>query len=121
MLGSVTVGGWAFVAVSRAAGSAVVAGAGLSFNPIRLILLVGWVYLCLYFVQRVHFSPLVPKSYKPMANIVTLFTGPLLLLVLFVQDTARKGRGTGQGFFPVLKQQLASLKQQVQQVISNLH
>ncbi len=78
----------------------------LPFNPIRLVLLVGWVYLCVYFVQRAHFSPLVPKGYKTVANVVTLFTGPLLLLTLFVIDTARKTRQTRSNFFDVLKQQI---------------
>jgi len=53
----------------------------LYFNPIKLALLIGWVYLCLYFVQRVQFSPLVPKNWKTTANIATLFVGPILLFV----------------------------------------
>ena len=60
------------------------------FNPIKLILLIGWLYLCLYCVQRVEFSPLVPKSRKTIANIITLLTGPVLLAVLIIIDTIRK-------------------------------
>ena len=88
--------------------------ADLSFNPIRLVLLVGWVYLCVYFVQRANFSPLVPKNYKTLANVVTLFTGPFLLLALFLLDAAQKTRGTGDRFFDVLKRQ-------IQQVVAALH
>jgi type II secretory ATPase GspE/PulE/Tfp pilus assembly ATPase PilB-like protein len=95
--------------------------ADLSFNPIRLVLLVGWVYLCLYLVQRAYFSPLVPKSYKLPANVVTLFTGPFLLLVLFMLDTARKSRGTGDSFWLVLKRQIQHLGQQFQQWRAALH
>ena len=62
----------------------------LGFNPIKLLFLIGWVYLCLYFVQRVQFSPLVPRSCKSIANLVTLFTGPIFLLVLLMVDVARK-------------------------------
>ncbi len=80
--------------------------ADLPFNPLRLIVLIGWVYLCMYFVQRAHFSPLVPKGYKTIANVVTLFTGPFLLLTLFLVDTARKTRQTRESFFDVLKQQI---------------
>jgi general secretion pathway protein E len=72
------------------------------------------VYLCVYFVQRVYFSPLVPKPYKTIANAVTLFTGPLLLLALFMIDAARKTRGSGDSFLTVLRQQ-------VQQVWVALH
>ncbi len=95
--------------------------ADLSFNPIRLVLLIGWVYLCLYLVQRAYFSPLVPKSYKLPANVVTLFTGPFLLLVLFMLDTARKSRGTGDSFWLVLKRQIQHLGQQFQQWRAALH
>jgi len=80
--------------------------ADLPFNPVKLIVLIGWVYLCMYFVQRANSSPLVPKSYRTIANVVTLFTGPFLLLTLFLVDTARKTRQTQEGFFDVLKRQI---------------
>jgi len=41
----------------------------LPFNPIKLIILIGWVYLCLYLVQRLQFSLLVPKNYKTLVNL----------------------------------------------------
>ncbi|MHC4619426.1 MAG: GspE/PulE family protein [Planctomycetota bacterium] len=62
----------------------------LPINPVKLGILVAWVYLCLYFVHRVEFSPLVPKKHKPVANVVTLLTGPILLFLLLVIDAARK-------------------------------
>lgn len=73
----------------------------LTFNPVKLILLIGWVYLCLYFVRRVEFSPLVPNRYRPIANIVTLLTGPFLLLVLFMVTVIRESYSSEQGFFSV--------------------
>jgi len=113
MLGSVTVPEFPLTAVVDTGLSLVLSAADLAFNPIRLVLLVGWVYLCVYFVQRVYFSPLVPKNYKLIANAVTLFTGPFLLLALFVIDAARKTRGTGDSFLVVLREQ-------VQQVLATL-
>ncbi|MHC4624009.1 MAG: GspE/PulE family protein [Planctomycetota bacterium] len=62
----------------------------LPINPVKLGLLVAWVYLCLYFVHRVEFSRLVPKKHKPVANVVTLLTGPVLLFLLLLMDSARK-------------------------------
>ncbi len=62
------------------------------FNPLKLLLLVGWFYLCLYCVQRTQFSALVPKRHKPVANLVTLFVGPLLLMALAVIDAVRQSR-----------------------------
>ncbi len=85
----------------------------LPFNPIRLLVLVAWFYFCVYLVQRVNFSPLVPKNYRIYANVATLFTGPVLLLILFVIDTARKTRENRESFFEVLARQ-------TQQVLTTL-
>jgi type II secretory ATPase GspE/PulE/Tfp pilus assembly ATPase PilB-like protein len=78
----------------------------LPFSPVRLICLVVWVYLCLYFVQIVQFSPLVSKKFRPIANIITLFAGPLLLLGLLIADAAKKSSQGDQSLFEVLKDQI---------------
>ena len=64
----------------------------LPFDALRLLLLIAGFYVCMYFVQRTHFSPLVPHNYRTVADVVALLTGPLLLLVLFLRDTAHKSR-----------------------------
>ncbi|MBN2130378.1 MAG: type II/IV secretion system protein [Sedimentisphaerales bacterium] len=78
----------------------------LAFHPLRLLLLIGWFYLCAYSVQRIHFSPLLPKKYRTVCDVVTLFTGPLLLLTLFLLDTAKKSRRSGQNFLDTLRKQV---------------
>ncbi|MHC4226233.1 MAG: GspE/PulE family protein [Planctomycetota bacterium] len=78
----------------------------LPFSPIKLFCLVSWLYLCLYFVQRIQFSPLVPHRYKPVAYIVALFAGPILLLLLLIVDTVRKSSDTGDGIFETIRQQV---------------
>jgi type II secretory ATPase GspE/PulE/Tfp pilus assembly ATPase PilB-like protein len=59
----------------------------LLFDPIRLIGLIVWFYACLYFVQIIEFSSLVPKNRKALINVVTLFAGPALFAYLFIKDT----------------------------------
>jgi len=76
------------------------------FEPHRLVLLIAWVYLCLYCVQRIQIGELVPAPYKPLANIVTLFTGPLLPFVLIIIAAAQKNRLEQNGFWDALKEQL---------------
>ena len=83
-------------------------GAELSFNPIKLLCLIGWVYLCLYFVQRVQFSPLVPEHRKSIANIVTLFVGPILLFVLMIVDMVRKYSEGGHSVLEIITDQIQS-------------
>jgi general secretion pathway protein E len=67
-----------------------VPAAWLLFSPVRIILLVVWVYLCMYSVIRVEGSSLIPVRHKAKANILALLTGPLFLFVLFVADTTIK-------------------------------
>jgi general secretion pathway protein E len=93
--------------------NSVLSGPSLSLNPAKLACLVIWFYLCLYFVQRVEFSPLVPKQYKSIANIVTLFTGPILLIALLIADTVKKTSKNKGGFLKILKNQ-------IQNTISNI-
>jgi len=82
------------------------AAVSLPFDPVKLICLVAWVYICLYCVQHTQFSPLVPRRYKPAAYIVTLVTGPVLLFVLLIVSSIRKSFRTGAGIFETLGQQI---------------
>ncbi|RKY06146.1 MAG: hypothetical protein DRP65_12140, partial [Planctomycetota bacterium] len=75
------------------AGSArlgMVPAAWLLFSPVRIILLLVWVYFCVYSIIRIEGSSLIPVRHKAKANIFALLTGPLFLFVLFVVDTTIK-------------------------------
>jgi len=74
----------------------------LSFSPVKLALLVGWVYFCLYLVQRVEFSPLVPKNRKSAANVFTLLTGPVLLVILILADAVKRSSGGDESVFAII-------------------
>jgi len=82
----------------------------LSFNPVKLACLIGWVYLCLYSVQRVQFSPLVPKNRKSIANIAALFVGPILLFVLLIVDITRKSSESPHSIFKIIKEHLQNVE-----------
>jgi hypothetical protein len=70
--------------------------AEIAFNPIKLFFLVVWVYMGLFFVQRVEFSMVVPKERKPIINVLTLILGPIPLMYLFIAD-ALKTPGSERG------------------------
>jgi len=78
------------------------------FNPVKLILLIGWLYLCLYCVQQVEFSPLVARNRKTTANIITLFTGPVLLAVLAIIDAIRKSLRGNRNIVEIIKEHIQS-------------
>ncbi len=80
----------------------------LLFSPVKLVLLIIWVYLCLFFVQKVQFSGLVPKSYKQAGYIVSLFAGPILFLVLQIVDVVRISLESRRGIFDVAKESFTS-------------
>jgi general secretion pathway protein E len=83
--------------------------AGLAFNPIKLLLLVGWVYLGLYFVQRVEFSVAVPKHRKPIVNVLTLVFGPVPLLFLLIKDVLKTPIEERIGFLRSIKERLLTI------------
>ncbi len=80
----------------------------LPFNPIKLAFLVGWVYLCLYIVQYIQFSLLVPHNRKSIASVAALFLGPILLFVLLIIDTVRKSSEGHLSILEVLKERMQS-------------
>jgi type II secretory ATPase GspE/PulE/Tfp pilus assembly ATPase PilB-like protein len=90
------------------AGSLLIAASGtesLSFNPIKLFILCGWVYLCFYFVQQVQYSLLVPPKYKTIAKLSALFVGPILFFVLLIADISRQISSERQkNVFDIIKQ-----------------
>jgi general secretion pathway protein E len=83
--------------------------ADLPFRPALLAALVVWVYTCLYLVQQVQFSYVVPKSYKGAAKLATLIVGPLPLLIFFLRDVVQKSRQQHEGLVTVFKRRLSGL------------
>jgi len=81
----------------------------LPFNPTRLVFFVVWFYLCLYFIQRAQFSPLVPKKYKSISYIISLVAGPILFLVLIIIDTAKKSSKSDRSLFETIIEQLRNI------------
>ncbi len=59
----------------------------MPLSPVRILLLLGWVYLCLYLVQRVEDSPLVPSKYRSVLLVLSVFAGPFVFVALVLMDT----------------------------------
>ncbi|MGD0597362.1 MAG: GspE/PulE family protein [Sedimentisphaerales bacterium] len=96
--------------ISPASVNAIAGLAGeIAFNPIKLLLLVIWVYLGLYCVQRVEFSLVVPKSRKPVVNILTLVFGPIPLLVFLIKDVLKTPLPQRGNFFEAIKDRLTTI------------
>ncbi|MHC4455859.1 MAG: GspE/PulE family protein [Planctomycetota bacterium] len=78
----------------------------LPFDVVKFAFLVVWFYLCMYLAQRVHFSLLVPKEYKPIAKVVALFIGPILFLILLIADVLRRSAENQRGIIETIKELL---------------
>jgi general secretion pathway protein E len=85
----------------------------LPFSVVRLVLLVGWIYACLYTIQKLQFNPIAPKRFKTLINLIGLFFGPILFLILLILDTIFNYSGVQTGF-------VGKLKLQWQDTIENL-
>ncbi len=78
----------------------------LLFNPVKLLLLVAWLFLCLYFTQVVQFHHLVPGNKRGIANLLTLVLGPFVLVALYAIDVIRMVRSTNLGVIDVMKEKI---------------
>jgi type II secretory ATPase GspE/PulE/Tfp pilus assembly ATPase PilB-like protein len=84
----------------------------LLFNPVKLLLLVAWLYLCLYFTQLVQYHHLVPINRRVYVNLLALVFGPLVLVYLYAVDILRAIRNTDLRYIDIMLEkfrQLASL------------
>jgi len=78
----------------------------LLFNPIKLVLLVTWLYLCLYFTQLVQFHHLVPANRRAVVNLATLVLGPLVMVLLYVIDIWRIVRSSDLRIMDVIRDKI---------------
>jgi general secretion pathway protein E len=85
------------------------AAADLAFNPLKLIILVIWVYIGLYCVQRVEFSLVVPKDKKSIVNVLTLVFGPIPLLILLIKDILKTPLPQRGNFLEALKDRFLAI------------
>jgi len=80
----------------------------LYFNPIKLVLLIGWFYLCAYLAQRVQFSALVVKERRPIASFLTLIFGPLLILLLLIVDVCKHKSEDERGVIAIIQERVSA-------------
>jgi type II secretory ATPase GspE/PulE/Tfp pilus assembly ATPase PilB-like protein len=62
-------------------------GAPLAFSPVKLIVVLSWVFLSFYVVKWIEDSPIVAPQYAPLLRVVALFVGPVVLVLLLLADT----------------------------------
>ena len=60
------------------------------FNPVRLLLFIGWFYCCMGCVKYVEFSRAIPENLRLCAKIFTLFFGPLVVFSVRVIEFFKK-------------------------------
>ncbi len=86
---------------------------GLFFSPIKLGVLVVWVYGCMYLVQRFEFSPLISNRFKGWVNLLMLVAAPFVLIVLLLFEVLKKIQETGISFAEAIKGALGSAVQSI--------
>jgi type II secretory ATPase GspE/PulE/Tfp pilus assembly ATPase PilB-like protein len=102
-----------FSAIGLIEGGAKMCAAELYFSPVKLFLLIGWVYVCLYTAYRIQFSPLVSKERREIASLVSIFLGPLLVLFLMLFNVIEQRSGSGGSTLEILKEQIRSVTRKI--------
>jgi len=70
----------------------------LLISPVRLMLFVGYFYLCFYCTQKIQFSPMISARHKSLFTLATLVAGPFVFLGLIVARTVHLSIDTGANF-----------------------
>ncbi len=91
-------------------------GVSLLFNPVKLLLVVAWLYLCLYFTQIVQFHHLVPVNRRSIVTLLTLVLGPLVLGAMYILDVFRMVRNTDLRVIDVMREKFAQLIEKLRSV-----
>jgi type II secretory ATPase GspE/PulE/Tfp pilus assembly ATPase PilB-like protein len=91
----------------------IICAAQLYFSPIKLLLLIGWVYVCLYTAYRIQFSPLVSKERKEIASLCGIFLGPLLVIILLLMNLIQQRSAGGKSTLDILKEQIHSVTRKI--------
>ncbi|MBN2019273.1 MAG: type II/IV secretion system protein [Sedimentisphaerales bacterium] len=86
---------------------------GLAINPVKLLLLIGWVYLGLFCVQKIEFSPAVPRDRKPLMNLLTLVFGPIPLMWALMADVLRTPAAERGGLFHAMKDRFLAISDRI--------
>jgi type II secretory ATPase GspE/PulE/Tfp pilus assembly ATPase PilB-like protein len=90
----------------------------LPFSIVKIVLLVGWVYLCFYCVQKTQINPIVPDSYKPLVNLLTLAIGPVMLMLLCVLEIRSKMHQENRTITEAVKECLINVGDNIRSVTS---
>jgi type II secretory ATPase GspE/PulE/Tfp pilus assembly ATPase PilB-like protein len=83
--------------------------ATLSFSIIRLVLLVGWVYACLYCVQKIQINPTLHGGTKVAVSLLSFVLGPFVLVSLFIRDIRKRATEESRSFMDTMREHFYNL------------
>jgi type II secretory ATPase GspE/PulE/Tfp pilus assembly ATPase PilB-like protein len=79
----------------------------LMVSPVRLIVLLGWAYMCFFFAHKIQFSPYISTQHKTLFIVACLIAGPFVFLALVVKRALRLSLETGTSFAESLSQSIS--------------
>ncbi|MHC4264957.1 MAG: GspE/PulE family protein [Planctomycetota bacterium] len=91
----------------------VLCAAQMYFSPVKIFLLIGWVYICLYTAYRIQFSPLVSKERREIASLFGIFLGPILVLFLLIYNVIKQRSEGELSTLDILKEQIQSVTRKI--------
>jgi general secretion pathway protein E len=88
----------------------------LSFSIYKLVLLIAWVYLCLYCVQKIHINPTLTDRGRVLADLFSFFIGPVVLLYYFLKNIRQKSSETSQGFMQTMREHFYNIAESMRSI-----
>ncbi len=88
----------------------------LSFSVIKLVILIGWLYLCLFCIQKIQLNPTLSDPAKIISNLAGFFFGPFIVTYFFIKATNEKSREDGVGFMDSLRDHFNSFGDRIRNI-----
>ncbi len=82
-------------------------GEDLLVSPVRLMMLLGWAYMCFFFAQKIQFSPYISTRHKTLFIVASLIGGPFIFMGLVVKRALKLSIETGTSFADSLSQSVS--------------
>jgi len=81
----------------------------LVFSPVKMVLIIGWLFLCLWLVQQSQYSLFIPKDKKTIAAFMSLLIGPLIFVIFLFFDLIKKSSQSQSSMIELFKEFVANM------------
>jgi len=93
--------------------SGLLAAAEIPFSIFKLLALIGWVYACLYCMQKIQLNPTLSGGFRALANLASFAAGPIVLAFLLIKNIHHSSTSKDHNFIDSVKERFANIATRV--------